>query len=66
MWEQYSTKDFLNLYGYFGIKTICIFIALKMDSSFRFINLGSWVLKKKKANTKPQPNQACSNISCVT
>lgn len=50
IWKQYSTKDFLNLSGYFGIKTIYIFITLKMDSSFRFINLGLWV--KKKPNTK--------------
>lgn len=38
IWKQYSTKDFLNLYGYFGIKAICIFITLKTDSSSRFIN----------------------------
>lgn len=45
IFRYYSSmwKDFLNLYRYLGTKTIRIFITLKMDSSFRFINLGLWV-----------------------
>lgn len=39
VWKQYPTKDLLNLYGYFGIKTTCVFITLKMGSSFRIVNL---------------------------